>query len=338
MNTFTRILLAATLMMAIVGSRAQTAPSPGGPIPADFRGKIVYKGTYSAERTVQSSRSQNSTEFSGALTLTLEFKGPAVTGVIRTTGPLRPNRISGLHQNGTCKLYDSGEISGPCTLGSFNGTMRTEKGRTTLVVNFETTAAEMIDFAVRDEQRRQQAQRQEAEAEAKREDDVRWFRGVAEEAERGSRTAQFQMAIAFATGKGTTKNEAEVFKWALMAAKQGLPEAQHAVALGLDAGSGTKIDRVEALKWYRAAAQQNNAASQLQLGNKYARGEGVVEDFVKAYMWLTLAGASGNANDETRDRAEQRRRLLAERMTSEQVTQAQRAAAECQKRQYRACD
>ena len=85
-------------------------------------------------------------------------------------------------------------------------------------------------------------------------------------------------------------------------------------------------DDTEAVKWYRKAAEQGHAPAQYNLGAMYGNGEGVPEDYVQAYAWLNLAAAQGD------EKAVEGKDLLRPRMTSEQVAEAQKLAAELHKR------
>ena len=50
----------------------------------------------------------------------------------------------------------------------------------------------------------------------------------------------------------------------------------------------------------------------------YAKGTGVPEDYVQAYKWWNLAAAAGNAS------AVKNKNMVAEKMTKEQIAEAQR--------------
>ena len=54
----------------------------------------------------------------------------------------------------------------------------------------------------------------------------------------------------------------------------------------------------------------------------YDKGEGVPEDYVKAYAWFNLAAAQGQED------AVKAKDSLRERMTAEQVAEAQKLAGE----------
>ena len=56
----------------------------------------------------------------------------------------------------------------------------------------------------------------------------------------------------------------------------------------------------------------------------YQDGEGVTQDFVTAHMWLSLAAAQDP------DRYGEARDTVAERMTAEQISEAERLASEWQ--------
>ena len=87
-------------------------------------------------------------------------------------------------------------------------------------------------------------------------------------------------------------------------------------------GKGVPKDFREAVKWYQLAADQGNGSAQLNLGSAYANGLGVPSDHVRAYLWLNLASTSGD------ELAKKERDEVAEKMTSEQIAEAQRLARE----------
>ena len=87
-------------------------------------------------------------------------------------------------------------------------------------------------------------------------------------------------------------------------------------------GEGIELDNVEAVKWYCQAAEQGHAAAQFNLGEMYANGDGITEDAVIAYMWFNLA-ASQDYED-----AEENKGMLSERMTREQIAEAQKLSRE----------
>jgi len=76
----------------------------------------------------------------------------------------------------------------------------------------------------------------------------------------------------------------------------------------------------EAARWYQKAADQGNADAQNALGQLYAKGVGVREDFVQAHKWFNIAAAAGN------ELARRNRDAMGEKMTPQQLADAQRQA------------
>ena len=87
-----------------------------------------------------------------------------------------------------------------------------------------------------------------------------------------------------------------------------------------------------ALSKFKLAAAQGVALAQFNLGIMYSNGEGVVQDYVRAHMWWNLAAAQGNAN------AVKNRDIVAKKMSTQQIVEAQKLARECQARNYKNCD
>lgn len=116
--------------------------------------------------------------------------------------------------------------------------------------------------------------------------------------------------------------------WYRRAARQDAVAKDDAIASSLAAlalctsyfnGLGAEQNYSEAAPWCRAAAEKRIPAGMELLGRMYAKGEGVLQNYILAHMWLNLAG-SQYARDE--------RDALAAKMTTAQVAEAQRLAAE----------
>ncbi len=115
-------------------------------------------------------------------------------------------------------------------------------------------------------------------------------------------------------------------------AVQGVAWAQLLLGVMYDNGQGVVQDYAEAVKWYRLAAAQGKARAQYNLGNMYAKGQGVAQDYIRAHMWLNLGAVSGDKD------AVANRDIVASKMTSQQIGEAQKRARECQARQFKNCD
>ena len=109
-------------------------------------------------------------------------------------------------------------------------------------------------------------------------------------------------------------------------AEQGYAEAQFNLGVMYAKGEGVPEDYQEAVRWCRMAAEQGVARAQYNLGVMYQNGKGVLEDYVKAYAWMNLAGAQGD------EKAPKGKDWLREKMTTEQVAEAQRLSGELYKR------
>ena len=105
-------------------------------------------------------------------------------------------------------------------------------------------------------------------------------------------------------------------------ADQGLAEAQFNLGYAYYMGEGVTQDSVEAVKWYRKAAEQGHATAQLKLGLVYYLGDGVTQDYAEAHKWFNLSAAAGDTS------AGELRDILAQKMTPEQIAEAQRLARE----------
>lgn len=110
-------------------------------------------------------------------------------------------------------------------------------------------------------------------------------------------------------------------------AKEGDGTSQYNLGQMYEAGQGVARDFAAAAEWYRRAAEGGIPHARLSLGVAYALGRGVRQDYLKAYKWLSLAVSAYTAN-EGRSSAARARDLVATRMTSHEITEAQRLARE----------
>jgi TPR repeat protein len=105
-------------------------------------------------------------------------------------------------------------------------------------------------------------------------------------------------------------------------ANLGEPRAQYDLALLYDKGVGVPQNDAEARRWYTRAAEQGDARAQYNLGLMYMNGQGVLPNPVLAYYWVSLSVAQGNGH------APSARDYLAEKMTSEQIEEANKLVQE----------
>ncbi len=165
-------------------------------------------------------------------------------------------------------------------------------------------------------------------------------------AAKGDPSAQFEIAVRFAEGKGVKQDFEQAATWYQRAATQGLAVAQYRLATLYERGLGIKGDPARARVWYARAAAQGNvkamhnlavlsagrgastpdypaaaqwfgeaaerglADSQYNLGVLHESGLGVPKDFATAYKWYALAAQAGDKE------AVRRRDLLKPRLDS----------------------
>ena len=146
-------------------------------------------------------------------------------------------------------------------------------------------------------------------------------------ADQGDAVAQNNLGVMYANGQGVPQDYAQALIWTRKAANQGDAVAQNDLGVMYRDGQGVVLDYAQAMIWFRKAADQGDAVAQNNLGGIYYEGQGVLQDFVRADMWFNLA-VSRAEDAETREQAAKNREILAAKMTSAQIAEAQRLASE----------
>ena len=149
---------------------------------------------------------------------------------------------------------------------------------------------------------------------------VRWFGLAAEQGHVDALPRLLRVA------RGDPEAAAEAGRWLRQAGEQGHAGAQANLGVMYANGDGVPQDAAEAVRWYRLAAEQGHAQAQFNLGIMYDTGRGVPQDNVSAHMWLNLAAAQSTGED--RARYVTVRDRVAEGMTREDLSEAQRRARE----------
>ena len=88
-------------------------------------------------------------------------------------------------------------------------------------------------------------------------------------------------------------------------------------------------DDKQLARLYILAAEQGYADAQYNLGLMYSRGFGVPQDNVYAHMWWSIAASTGD------DFAKVKIKLVEEKMTTSDISQAWRLAGERIKKNYK---
>jgi TPR repeat protein len=119
-----------------------------------------------------------------------------------------------------------------------------------------------------------------------------------EMANAGDVKSQVQIGLAYLTGDGVHKDDAEALKWQRKAADQDNPVAQRYLAEMYFKGRGVTADNAEAAKWLRMAAEQGDAQSQHNLAVLYTEGLGVPRNVKEAANWMRKSAEQGLAAGE----------------------------------------
>ncbi len=113
-----------------------------------------------------------------------------------------------------------------------------------------------------------------------------------------------------------------------MRAEAGDADAQNRLASRYSFGIGVPQNYAEAARWFRLAADKGHADAQGKLGDMYrnGNGDGVPQDDVQAHMWSNLAASRRTGED--RETAVELRDLIADELTPDDLSEAQRLGRE----------
>ena len=115
-------------------------------------------------------------------------------------------------------------------------------------------------------------------------------------------------------------------------ADKGHATAQFNLGVMHENGTGVVQDFKKSVGWYRMAAEQGYVKAQFNLALMYEGGKWVKQDYILAHMWYNLAAKNGDKfGTLSRD-------IVANQMTPAQISEAQKLAKECEKKNYKNCD
>jgi len=121
----------------------------------------------------------------------------------------------------------------------------------------------------------------------------RWFK---EAADRGSKNAQFELAMEYLNNRNASKElKDEGIKMLARAAEPGPAEAQYQLGMRYLKGEIVNKDQKQGIFFYRMAAEQGHVEAQYSLGVRYVLGEGVSKDEYEAHRWFKNAANQGLA-------------------------------------------
>lgn len=151
------------------------------------------------------------------------------------------------------------------------------------------------------------------------------YREIKPLADQGLPAAQNDLGFLYYQGWAVDQSHREAARWYYRAAKQGLAAAQNNLAFLYENGEGVDYDERRARAWYLRAARQGHAGAQFNLGLMYQHGRGGKTHLVEAYKWFTIAAERLPAG-KAREAAARRQRMVADRMTAEQISKGERRA------------
>ena len=167
-----------------------------------------------------------------------------------------------------------------------------------------------------------------------------WLAALEQSAEDGHIASQAELCTVYSDGFIVVNNKgmkvpldySKALKLCRKAAEQGDGRAQYELGEMYYKGKGVPQHYREAFKWYRKAARQGVWIAKGELGMMYYHGIGTLQDYVKAYAWLNLAAARGDMGQVWREIIVSTRDQVREKMTTAQVAEGQKLAAELQER------
>ncbi len=107
--------------------------------------------------------------------------------------------------------------------------------------------------------------------------------------------------------------------------------AQYSLGFMYKDGQGVTQDYKEAAKWFRLAAEQGIVGAQFNLARLYSKGQGVTQDYILAHMWFNAAARRGYKD------AYKNMDTTEDKMTSKQITIAQKLVSKCAQKNYKDC-
>lgn len=131
---------------------------------------------------------------------------------------------------------------------------------------------------------------------------VRTFWHYQEAAQRGDTTAQNNIGVMYANGRGVDQDYDEAINWFRQAAQHGNTTAHNNLCRvyihrgwRYANGRGVDQDDTQAFNWFRQAVLQGDAEAQNIVGWMYAQGRGIDQDYAQAFAWFSKAAEQGHA-------------------------------------------
>ncbi len=131
---------------------------------------------------------------------------------------------------------------------------------------------------------------------------VKRFRDVMNEAQKGRVQAMYEVGRKYERGRGTGRNLQKAAEWYQKAAEANYTPAMARLGILYVEGNGVEQDLDKALRLLGRAAEENIPGAQYQLASMYELGIGVEQDIKQAISWYRKAFDGGyyRADDKVR--------------------------------------
>lgn len=139
-------------------------------------------------------------------------------------------------------------------------------------------------------------------------------------AKQGDAAAQYRLGRAYLLGEGLPQSYEKALLWFDLSAKQNNPDALSHLGLAYLMGQGVPRHKGRAFEFYRQAAELGHAGAQSLIALMYLQGDGVNFSQIRAYLWFHIAADNGHPN------AGKNRDIIAQKMTPDQIIEAQKLA------------
>lgn len=106
---------------------------------------------------------------------------------------------------------------------------------------------------------------------------------------------QNNLAVCYARGLGTDKNERKSFLWYKVASENGCAHAAHSLGWCYYNGWGTRTNDEYAFKSFLKSVRMGNYKSACYLGLMYFYGEYVEKSYEKSFLWYRFGALHGDA-------------------------------------------
>jgi TPR repeat protein len=155
-----------------------------------------------------------------------------------------------------------------------------------------------------------------------------------ESAESGQLLGMAELAGCYYRGRGIPRDYLKAVEWAKKAVNDaestpdinlgpmGIWDCYATLGCCYYSGNGVAKDLVRAAEYFKKAADEGDGYCQYRIGLCYSKGFGVAKDDILGYMWLNLSAVGGDKD------AAVARETLAHKMTSDQISQAQRLSSQ----------